>query len=89
MVPLQQLFSLVLEQLNEFKLRKGITLRSWKEELKILKEKYIHDLPTHKKKEEMLRNKEVKIILFDPYLIQLINKKNKNNDITQYMNKPK
>ena len=35
----------------------------------------------------MLRNKEVKIILFDPYLLQLINKKNKNNDITQYMNK--
>ena len=67
MKPIQQLFSLVLEELSDFKKKKGHTLRKWKQELEALKEK--HPNPDiYIKKEEMLRNKEVKSILFDSYI---------------------
>ena len=69
MKPLQQVFALVLEQLSGFKKKKGISLRKWKAELAALKEKwpdpvkYLHKL-------ELLRNKEVKALLFDKYIKQ-------------------
>ena len=69
MKPLQQVFALVLEQLSGFKKKKGISLRKWKTELVALKEKW----PDHVKylhKLELLRNKEVKALLFDKYIKQ-------------------
>ena len=67
MKPLQQVFGLVLEDLRDFKKKKGHTLRKWKEELEALREKY-PDIETYRKKEEALRNKEVKALIFDKYL---------------------
>jgi len=66
MKPVQQVFALVLEQLNDFKKKKGHTLRTWKNELAILHKNY--DGEECRKKEEALRNKEVKQILFDPFI---------------------
>ena len=70
MKPIQQLFALVLEKLSAFKKRKGHTLRVWKDELNKLKKDY-PDETQYQKKEQMLRNKEVKILLFDDYLNRL------------------
>ena len=58
---------MVLEKLVDFKKRKGHTLRKWKKELSELKKLY-PDAETYKKKEDALRNKEVKAILFEKYL---------------------
>ena len=63
MKPLQQVFSLVLEQLSDFKKVNGHTLRKWKTELLQLKEKYPED-EIYNRKLELLRNKEVKSLLF-------------------------
>lgn len=69
MKPVQQVFALVLEQLADFKKRKGHTLRKWKKELETLRR--LHPEPeTYKKKEDAIRNKEVKAMLFEKYLQQ-------------------
>jgi DNA polymerase elongation subunit (family B) len=67
MKPLQQLFGLVLEKMNDFKMKKGFTLRTWKNQLKDLKEKY-PDETIFKKKKDILINKEVKSLLFENYI---------------------
>ena len=69
MKPTQQVFALVLEQLADFKKRKGHTLRKWKKELAELKREY-PDPVIYKKREDTLRNKEVKSLLFDTYVHQ-------------------
>lgn len=83
MKPVQQIFSIVLEQLKDFKKKKGLSLRSWKSELKNLKNKY-PSIYEYRKKEETLRNKEVKSILFDSYLRQSNNKKNGLSSIKNF-----
>ena len=67
MKPLQQLFALVLEDLPGFKKKKGYTLRTWKRQLADLSKQY-SDPVQLRKKEEMLRNKEVKELLFQEHL---------------------
>jgi DNA polymerase elongation subunit (family B) len=74
MKPIQQVFALVLEQMKEFKKKKGITLRSWYTELQTLHKEY-PDPEQAKKKEIALRNKQVKILLFDAYLHRTDNMK--------------
>jgi len=69
MKPVQQVFALVLEQMVDFKKRKGHTLRRWTAQLKELK-KLHPDPETYKKKEDAVRNKEVKALLFDSFLQQ-------------------
>ena len=65
MKPVQQVFSLVLEQIPDFK-KKMLKARRFKqEEEQIFKE---FDLEVANKKVETLRNKEVKALLFDKYL---------------------
>ena len=83
MKPIQQLFALVLEKLSAFKKRKGHTLRVWKDELKKLKDEY-PDETQYQKKEQMLRNKEVKILLFDDYLRITDNIKKGNQSIKSF-----
>ena len=80
MKPVQQLFALVLEQMKDFKKKKGHTLRSWKSALSALEKEY-PDPEKRKEKEDALRNKEVKALLFDPYLRHTTNVKNGNNSI--------
>ena len=85
MKPLQQVFALVLENLAVFKRRHGPTLRKWKRELNKLREEYPDD-ETYKKKEDALRNKEVKAVLFDEYLRQTNNMRLGNQSITSFFN---
>jgi DNA polymerase elongation subunit (family B) len=86
MKPIQQVFALVLEDMKDFKKKKGHTLRSWKKELEVLHKEY-SDSETRKKKEDALRNKEVKALLFDAYLRKTDNLKNGLTSITSFYKK--
>ena len=70
MKPLLQLFALDLENINEFKKTRGVTLQSWKSEIEKLRIKW-SDPEKFNKKYEELRCKEVKTLIFDKYLKQL------------------
>jgi DNA polymerase elongation subunit (family B) len=83
MKPVQQLFALVLEQMKDFRQKKGHTLRTWKKALEALQYEY-PDAEKYKEKEDALRNKEVKALLFDPYLRHTTNVKNGNSAITGF-----
>jgi len=83
MKPVQQLFALVLEQMKDFRKKKGHTLRTWKKALEALQQEY-PDPEKYKEKEDSLRNKEVKALLFDPYLRHTTNIKNGNSAITGF-----
>jgi DNA polymerase elongation subunit (family B) len=84
--PLQQVFALVLEQLPNFRKKMGgYTLKKWKRQLNDLRKEY-PDPETYKKKEESLRNKEVKSVLFDKYLRQTNNMRLGNQSITSFFN---
>ena len=90
MVPVQQIFSLLLENMVEFKKRKGGELLSiWKKELADLHYKYQGDEAVYVKKETALRNKEVNILLFDDILRKLTNEKKGNVAITSFFSKVK
>ena len=67
MKPLLQLFALELENIKEFKKKRGVTLQSWKSEVEKLREKWPEPEKFEKKFEE-LRCKEVKSLIFDKYL---------------------
>jgi len=86
MKPLQQVFALVLEKINDFKKKKGHTLRTWKNDLEKLHNEYT-DSEQRKKKEDALRNKEVKALLFDKYLRQTDNIKSGNKSIESFFGK--
>jgi DNA polymerase elongation subunit (family B) len=70
MKPLLQLFALELENISEFKKKRGITLQSWYSEVEKLREKWPEPEKFQKKYEE-LRCKEVKSLIFDKYLKDL------------------
>jgi DNA polymerase elongation subunit (family B) len=88
MKPVQQLFALVLEKMKDFRQKKGYTFRSWHKALKDLKAEY-PDPEKYKDKEEALRNKEVKALLFEPYLRHINNVKNGNSAILTFFHKAK
>ena len=67
MKPIQQIFALVLENMNAFKKRHGYSLHKWKSSVEKLREKWPDDEKFSKKYEE-LRCKEVKSLIFDEYL---------------------
>ena len=83
MKPLLQLFALVLEQMKDFRKKKGHTLRLWIKELEDLKKEY-PDPEKYKDKEEALRNKEVKALLFDAYIRKTSNANKGAREITDY-----
>ena len=70
MKPLLQLFALELENIKEFKTKRGITLQSWHTEVNKLREKW-PEAEKFQKKYEELRCKEVKSLIFDKYLKDL------------------
>ena len=86
MKPLQQLFALVLEQMKDFRKKKGHSLRKWYAELEQLKKEY-PDMDQQRKKIEAIRNKEVKYLLFDEYLYKADNLKKGNQMITTFWKK--
>ena len=67
MKPLLQLYALNLENMNEFKKKRGITLQSWHNEIDKLRSKWTEPDKFEKKLEE-LKCKEIKSLLFDSYL---------------------
>jgi len=83
MKPLQQVFALVLEKIPDFKRVKGHTLRSWKKELAQLRADYSDEVK-YKKKLETIRNKEVKKLLFDPFIQKTENMKLGNQSICSF-----
>jgi DNA polymerase elongation subunit (family B) len=84
MKPLQQVFALVLEQMKDFQRKKGFTsLRIWKKELEALRKEY-PDPEQYKDKEEALRNKEVKALLFDEYIRKTNNANKGAREITDF-----
>ncbi len=72
MKPLQQLFALVLEEMSDFRSKRGRQEYNnphgtWKKDIDKLKEKWTDEEKFNKKYEEF-RCKEVKTILFDPFI---------------------
>ena len=86
MKPVQQVFALVLEQMKDFRKKKGHTLRAWKKTLDDLQREY-PDPEKYKDKLDTLRNKEVKALLFAPYLRHTNNIRNGDSDITGFFEK--
>ena len=70
MKPLLQLFALELENIKEFKQKRGFTLQSWYSEVDKLKNKWPESEKFAKKYEE-LRCKEVKSLIFDKFIKEL------------------
>ena len=83
MKPCQQVFALVLEKMKAFKRVKGATLRQWHKQLAELKKKH-PDEEVYETRLDTLRNKEVKTLLFDEYLIRMANKNNGNATVADY-----
>tara|TARA_A100001015_G_C15021512_1_gene728241 strand:+ start:776 stop:2251 length:1476 start_codon:yes stop_codon:yes gene_type:complete len=78
MKPVQQVFALVLEEIPEFK-KKVMNFQA-----KIRNLRKTMELEKFEKKEQDLRNKAVKTILFAPYLRTTDNKKQRNREITSF-----
>jgi len=71
--------------MKAFKKVKGATLRRWYKQLEELRTKY-PDEETYQRRLATLRNKEVKSLLFDDYLLRIKNKSNGNNTVADYFN---
>jgi DNA polymerase elongation subunit (family B) len=83
MKPCQQVFALVLEKMKAFKRIKGATLRQWHKQMADLKKKHPEE-EVYEARLDTLRNKEVKALLFDDYLIRMANKGNGNATVADY-----
>jgi DNA polymerase elongation subunit (family B) len=81
MKPVQQLFALVLEQIPEFKSKRS-KVRDFKANLD--KHRKLLTPSKFEEKEEKIRNAEIKKLLFDKYLNEIDNVKNKNRNITNF-----
>ena len=81
MKPVVQVFALVLDELPGFKDKLGKQRRFYKE-LSAFKEKLNEE--KYKAKEEQLKNKQVKALLFDKYLQLCENKKNNQRLIKDF-----
>jgi DNA polymerase elongation subunit (family B) len=87
MKPVQQVFALVLEKIWELQGKKLTTMQKYKKEVEILKKKYNDDNEKLREKIEDLRNKDVKILLFDKYLRETNNEKQGVKSITNFFMK--
>ena len=81
MKPVQQVFALVLEDMHLFKRKK----RNFEMKIETLKNTIDDETKLHNKISE-LRNKEVKSLLFDKYLIETDNQSNGNQSIKKFFN---
>ena len=84
MKPVQQLFALVLEKIWELQKKHLLKIPKYKKEVEILKNKYKDDYEKFQDKLEDLRNKEVKVLLFDKYLRETNNEKQGMKSITTF-----
>jgi len=67
MKPLQQVFALILEEMEDFIAKRGLSMKSWKADIEKLQTKW-PDKEKFAKKYEEFRCKEVKSILFDQFI---------------------
>ena len=81
MKPVQQLFALVLEQIPEFKSKRS-RARDFKAQID--KHRKLLTPAKFEEKEVKIRNDEIKKLLFDKYLNEIDNVKNKNRNITTF-----
>jgi DNA polymerase elongation subunit (family B) len=84
MKPVQQLFALVLEKIWEIQGKKLTKLQKYKKEVELLKVKYHAEHEKCEEKVEDLRNKEVKVLLFDKYLRETNNEKEGNQSVMKF-----
>ena len=84
MKPLQQLFALVLEKIWELQNKKS-KISKFKKEIETLRK--TTDPDKFEDKLEQLKNKEVKILLFDEYLRVTNNEKEGNQSLTKFFGK--
>ena len=84
MKPIQQLFALVLEKIWLLQKKAGKASK-FKREIEEVSKKYSNE-DIHKKIEKM-RNKEIKILLFDPYLRETNNVKQGNQSLMKFFGK--
>ena len=75
MKPVQQIFALVLDDIWKSQ-KKIMKIKKFNNELKTLKKTMIDDEDKYEKKVEQLKNKEIKVLLFDKYLRITNNEKN-------------
>ena len=88
MKPLQQLFGLALEQIWESN-NKGQLIRAFKKDMIALQKEVNDDLETFMKKKEKYCSAKIKALLFDKYLTQIANDKNKMQSLTNWFTAPK
>ena len=86
MKPVQQLFALVLEKIWEMN-KKLPKLNKFKQDIKQIKKEYLSDSDKYEKKIEMMRCKEIKILLFDEYLRETNNEKDGVQSLDKYFMK--
>ena len=90
MKPIQQLFALVLEKIWLLQNKVGKTSK-FKREVEDIYKKYSEDNgytdEDAYKRVEKLRNKEIKTLLFDPYLRETNNVKQGNQSLTKFFSK--
>ena len=87
MKPVQQVFALVLEKIWELQGKKLTKMQKYKKEVEVIKKKYYDDHEKMGEKIEDLRNKEVKVLLFDKYLRETNNEKQGVKSITNFFMK--
>jgi len=83
MKPTQQVFALVLEKIWLMN-NKGKKFRQFQKDVEILKKNY-EDREKFEDKLEQLKNKEVKVLLFDEYLRETNNEKSGLQSLTKYL----
>jgi hypothetical protein len=81
MKPVQQLFALVLEKIWEMQ-KKLSKISKFKKDVEMLRKNT--DPEKFEDKLEQMRNKEVKVLLFDEYLRETINEKQGNKSLDKY-----
>jgi hypothetical protein len=86
MKPVQQVFALVLEKIWEMQGKALTKGKKFQKEIDLLR-KSMDDDEKFESKLEQLKNKEVKALLFDEYLRETNNEKNRVQSLTKFFDK--
>ena len=87
MNPLQQLLSLAIEKIYEYKNKKPCDFREYRKNIDSLRNTCEGDLEMFMKKREKYCSSQVKLLLFDPFLTDLYNKKHGIQTLLQFYKK--
>jgi DNA polymerase elongation subunit (family B) len=84
MKPVQQVFALVLEKIWDLQKKTNLKYKKYKKEVETIKNKYSDNNEKCQDKIDDLRNKEIKVLLFDKYLRETNNEKQGVKSITSF-----